>query len=485
MVIQDSFTFAKPKQNFERDCFATIAEMKGYSERKLPTIFHAMCEETGKLYLFNKANEVDPILGKWREQSSSSSSGSGLTDEQLSHLMFQFAVLPTESSDAFPIVNGMKAFNLSDGKVYQASVDSEGNITWNEVKKVELSDIEVTIDPATGAVTVNNSNDSEATVMYSLNGGEYTDTLPEIQYGDTLSVIVTQNGISTEPVTVTRSIPTPTITIDETTGGISITNGSVGGITYHYTTDGSTPTADSPIYYPYNPPIEFENGQNTIKIVGITDSGATSEVISATYEVPKPTVTVNPDTGEVVVSSTSTNDDVVIKYSINGGEELVYDSSNPPSLEDGQTITIKVYTNGLASEEVSSTYEVPRHGYVGFINNMENGEFPIAEGGNFDPTGLEVIPNIDTIGRTLNYTSTQAEVDTYNSDEGQAFEVYAYPASLGRLTGGKDPMFDTDFRDIENYFECVNAKLNNIDYLVYFLPVNFPRVDISVSCIVQ
>lgn len=74
MVIQDSFTFTKPKQNFERDCFATIAEMRGYSERKLPTIFHAMCEETGKLYLFNKANEADPILGKWREASSGTTS---------------------------------------------------------------------------------------------------------------------------------------------------------------------------------------------------------------------------------------------------------------------------------------------------------------------------------------------------------------------------------------------------------------------------
>ena len=67
MKITDSFEYNGKKQNFKRDSYATLAEMKAVAESKIPNIFTATCAETGKLYIFNINNEVDETLGKWRE----------------------------------------------------------------------------------------------------------------------------------------------------------------------------------------------------------------------------------------------------------------------------------------------------------------------------------------------------------------------------------------------------------------------------------
>ena len=75
MILSENFTYSGTSQNFDRDSYATIAEMKAVRAKKMPSIFHATCEETGKLYIYNKTNPDDEILGKWREVS-----GSGASD---------------------------------------------------------------------------------------------------------------------------------------------------------------------------------------------------------------------------------------------------------------------------------------------------------------------------------------------------------------------------------------------------------------------
>ena len=62
----DNLKIQNKKQNVERDSFATILDMVSYSPNYLPNIFHAMCEETGKMYVYNVNNDEDPDLGKWR-----------------------------------------------------------------------------------------------------------------------------------------------------------------------------------------------------------------------------------------------------------------------------------------------------------------------------------------------------------------------------------------------------------------------------------
>lgn len=67
MKITENFEYIGTQQNFERDSYATLAEMKAVADKRMPDIFTATCKETGKFYIYNKSNEVDEILGKWRE----------------------------------------------------------------------------------------------------------------------------------------------------------------------------------------------------------------------------------------------------------------------------------------------------------------------------------------------------------------------------------------------------------------------------------
>ena len=69
MKITENFTYIGTQQNFERDSYATLAEMKAVADKRMPAIFTETCKETGKFYIYNKNNEVDEILGKWRELS--------------------------------------------------------------------------------------------------------------------------------------------------------------------------------------------------------------------------------------------------------------------------------------------------------------------------------------------------------------------------------------------------------------------------------
>ena len=67
MKITENFEYIGTQQNFERDSYLTLAEMKAVVDKRMPDIFTATCKETGKLYIYNKSNEVDETLGKWRE----------------------------------------------------------------------------------------------------------------------------------------------------------------------------------------------------------------------------------------------------------------------------------------------------------------------------------------------------------------------------------------------------------------------------------
>lgn len=75
MELNENFAYTGAKQNFDRDSYATLAEMKAVKAKKMPSIFHATCEETGKLYIYRKTNTEDEVLGRWREVGSSATTG--------------------------------------------------------------------------------------------------------------------------------------------------------------------------------------------------------------------------------------------------------------------------------------------------------------------------------------------------------------------------------------------------------------------------
>ena len=61
----DNFRMNSDLPNFERDLFDTVDDMVAFSEDYLPDVFECNTKD-GKRYRFNRSNDVDPILGKWR-----------------------------------------------------------------------------------------------------------------------------------------------------------------------------------------------------------------------------------------------------------------------------------------------------------------------------------------------------------------------------------------------------------------------------------
>lgn len=231
MEISENFSYVGPKQNFDRDNYTTLAEMKAVSDKNMPSIFLATCEETGKLYIYKKTNTADSVSGKWRDATIDESAPK-LTAEQISHLLYQFADLPTASTAGFPIENGTRLYNSTDKKIYVASVAQNGSITWK----------------------------AETSVDSSGSGGSGSNP------GDSGS-----GGSGSDPVTVAS----PVISI--TDGNVTITCATIGA-TIYYTTNGTTPTINSTAYAE---PFTVENGI-TVQAIAAKD-GVLSSVASKTY----------------------------------------------------------------------------------------------------------------------------------------------------------------------------------------------------------
>lgn len=78
--IGDNLNIRMRKQNVERDSFVTLQDMREYGEESLPNIFIATCEETGKIYLYQRNNEYNELTGKWREYKTDSSEPDNVLD---------------------------------------------------------------------------------------------------------------------------------------------------------------------------------------------------------------------------------------------------------------------------------------------------------------------------------------------------------------------------------------------------------------------
>lgn len=63
----DNISYLGKKPDNARSQFDTIAEMAAFSENYLPDIYDAFNLEDGKKYRFNRSNDADETLGKWRE----------------------------------------------------------------------------------------------------------------------------------------------------------------------------------------------------------------------------------------------------------------------------------------------------------------------------------------------------------------------------------------------------------------------------------
>ena len=148
MKVNESFEYQGKGQNFTRDNFATLAEMKAVKAKTFPDIFTATCSETGKFYIYNKDNEVDEVLGKWREVSGGSSAGGSetLTKRDVEYIVQ--ANMPTAvvySKQAYDSMSGEELYKFLKTiyeNVYQKTNNFD-NITAESVAnntKLEITE---------------------------------------------------------------------------------------------------------------------------------------------------------------------------------------------------------------------------------------------------------------------------------------------------------------------------------------------------------
>lgn len=64
--IGSNFTFQGEQPNFERDRFATKADMKAFPETSIDDGHLSYCMEDKNTYQFKSSNSVDATTGKWR-----------------------------------------------------------------------------------------------------------------------------------------------------------------------------------------------------------------------------------------------------------------------------------------------------------------------------------------------------------------------------------------------------------------------------------
>ena len=157
------------------------------------------------------------------------------------------------------------------------------------------------------------------------------------------------------------TVATPTITpaAGEYTTEQTVNITADAGTTIHYTTDGSEPTYQSPVY---SGPFTVGEGTTTIKAIAVKEGlYNNSEVAEATYTISKPVAApvITPTSGAYNGAQTVTitaEEGATILYKVNDGEYQEYTA--PFIISESCTITAKANLNGKDSEEVSATYTI-------------------------------------------------------------------------------------------------------------------------------
>lgn len=146
--------------NFARDMFNTLQEMFDFPAMQLPQIFHAMNLEDGCMWFYNKANEKDPVTGKWRKFEGGSGSpqdpeaGGGVAGEDCKYT----ADNTTVNMNNFTAMKNFENFTFAD--FMKTVTHKAGSLTMTltgantTYKTGTVIDLEAT--PVTVKITKNN-----------------------------------------------------------------------------------------------------------------------------------------------------------------------------------------------------------------------------------------------------------------------------------------------------------------------------------------
>lgn len=131
MAIQvaDNFSYKGKKGNFDRDYFATLADMKSYAETDIDEGHISYCNETDNHYEFKSSNTIDENTGKWRIYKT----GTSLTDSEDITINGEKALFADKTYDASNFSGLGRVYlrnNIQNGKniLTQDMINSENTI---------------------------------------------------------------------------------------------------------------------------------------------------------------------------------------------------------------------------------------------------------------------------------------------------------------------------------------------------------------------
>ena len=144
----DNLEYLGPDPDFTRQQYETIADMKAVKKGRMPEKYIGYCLEDRNWYQYDKNNETDPILGKWRPFGSGES--------------IQKAALPEASETEL-------------GKIYQY-VGITGTYTRGFFYECVAEEHTTTVDVTTITQFIELISNSELTVQIKLADESIVDT---------------------------------------------------------------------------------------------------------------------------------------------------------------------------------------------------------------------------------------------------------------------------------------------------------------------
>ena len=329
----------------------------------------------------------------------------------------------------------------------------------------------------------------DATIHYTIDGSTPTAESPVYSSPITINATTTVKAMATKTDMKNSSVATVKYIINipsvakpvlapaagEVELGTEVTiTCATDGATIHYTTDGTAPTTDSPVY---SDPIVI-NTTTTVKAFAVKEDMQDSQVASAEYIITVPTVakpTFSPAAGavasgtEVTISCATAG--ATIHYTTDGStpttDSPVY--TDPIVISTATTLKAFAVKNAMADSAVNTAaYTIKLFKYAGVFNNPDEDTDVIPPATDMTLEWMENLVDLytdDANAKNLGGMGDEHRFEGISEDFGGRV-VYAYPASLGDLTSY---IQNSSTQAITNSFTKLTNTVAGVLYNIYIL----------------